>query len=120
MTGSVTPVTAAIARTAPPSVSGDKQVEQQVVVQATGETRPPERPAPAAADVTKAIERLSEFVQSSQRSLRFRVDDFSGRTVITVVNSATDEVIRQIPAEEILALARNLGQGTGAVLDASA
>ena len=120
MTGSVTPVSAAIARTAPPSVSEERQVELQTAAVASGESRPPERPAPAAVDIARAVERLSEFVESSQRSLRFRVDDLSGKTVITVVNSANGEVIRQIPAEEVLALARNLSQTGGAVLNASA
>ena len=40
--------------------------------------------------------------------LEFRVDDDSGRPVITVFTPETDEVIRQIPPEQALALAQQL------------
>ena len=115
MTDSVTPVAAAIARTATLPVAEEQQTARQASAE-VGNNTPPKRPAPAAVDIKRAVERLSEFVEGSRRSLRFRVDDLSGRTVITVVNSTTDEVIRQIPAEEVLALARNLRDSSGAVI----
>jgi len=46
------------------------------------------------------------FSQNIQRSLRFRVDDITGGTVISVIDRQTDETIRQIPSEEILVLSR--------------
>jgi flagellar protein FlaG len=51
-----------------------------------------------------------------ERSLSFRVDEASGRTVITVLDATTQEVVRQIPSEEVLALARAL-EVSGALLD---
>ena len=45
---------------------------------------------------------------ASQRNLSFRVDQGSGRTVITVVDATTKEVIRQIPSEDVLAMSRAL------------
>jgi uncharacterized FlaG/YvyC family protein len=36
--------------------------------------------------------------------LDIRVDDRSGDTVIQVQDSSTDELIRQIPSEEVLAI----------------
>jgi flagellar protein FlaG len=47
-------------------------------------------------------------MQNLQRELQFSVDDQTGRTVIKVLDSETDTVIRQIPPEEILDLARKL------------
>jgi uncharacterized FlaG/YvyC family protein len=38
--------------------------------------------------------------------LKFSVDDTTGRTVITVTHAETKEVLRQIPSEEILAVAK--------------
>ncbi len=65
-----------------------------------------ERPEVARLDIERAVERLEELARNSKRGLRFAVDEGSGRMVITVINAATDEVVRQIPAEEILAIAR--------------
>ena len=55
-----------------------------------------------------AIHDINEYVQQVQRTLQFSVDDDTGTTVVKVLDSATDEVIRQFPPEEALALARHL------------
>lgn len=62
------------------------------------------------------VEELNQNAQSVRRSLRFDVDDGTGITVITVRDRETDEVIRQIPSEELLELARyfaEAGEGQG-------
>ena len=59
-------------------------------------------------DVSQAIEELNDYVQSLQRDLRFSLDDELGRAVVRVIDSSTQEVIRQIPNETALQLARNL------------
>lgn len=51
---------------------------------------------------------LKDFAQNMHRDLNFHVDDVTGRVVIRVTDSATNEVIRQIPQAEVLALARRL------------
>ena len=61
----------------------------------------------------KAVKDLSEGAQNTQRSLQFSIDESSGRTVIKVVDKITQEVIRQIPEEEVLALAARLEKSTG-------
>lgn len=43
-----------------------------------------------------------------RRDLRFSVDEETGRTVVKVLDSRSGEVIRQIPPEEMLALAEDL------------
>jgi flagellar protein FlaG len=54
---------------------------------------------------------------STQRSLRFQVDEGSGRTIITVINENTNEIVRQIPPEELLAVTRTL-EALGSFIDA--
>jgi len=49
--------------------------------------------------VESAVSKISDFVQNFQRDLQFSVDQDSGRTVIKVVDSETEQVIRQIPSE---------------------
>ncbi|MBN2872547.1 MAG: flagellar protein FlaG [Halothiobacillaceae bacterium] len=63
---------------------------------------------------------LQELVQSRQRDLSFSVDDASGRTVVKVINARTDEVVRQIPSEEILSIARRIENGEGGMLELEA
>ena len=74
----------------------------------------PEVVAPVV-DVARAIEQLNELLSGSQRHLRFSVDETTGRTVITVINAATQEVVRQIPPHELLVLAQSLTELGGSI-----
>lgn len=64
----------------------------------------------------KAVQDLRRGVQNLQRSLEFSVDEASGRTVIKVVDKETKEVIRQIPEEDVLALAARLEDAQSGML----
>jgi flagellar protein FlaG len=61
-------------------------------------------------DVLDAVKNLNDFVQNTQRELNFSIDEQTGRTVVKVIDPATQEVIRQIPAEEVLAVARRVAE----------
>ena len=63
-------------------------------------------------DVDQAVRELNENSQTVQRELHFTIDKDSGHTVIKVVDSKTEEVIRQIPGEEVLRVARRLNEGS--------
>lgn len=65
-------------------------------------------PAPDSADVHQAVSRLNDYVQTLRRDLQFRVEEDSNRVVVTVMDSESGSVIRQIPSEELLAIARSL------------
>lgn len=74
---------------------------------------------PEEPDLSRMVEKLNDFLRQSARSLQFRYDEVSGRTVITVVDAASGDVIRQIPSDELLAMAERMraaGQ-TGALID---
>lgn len=60
--------------------------------------------------VEEAVSRINEFVQNQQRTIRFSIDETSGRDVVTVLDKRTEEIIRQIPREEILVVARKLAE----------
>jgi len=49
--------------------------------------------------------------------LRFQVDAETGKTIVSVVDPANGEVIRQMPSEEALATAKALGKLEGAFVD---
>jgi len=126
MVGDLGAVTATSARTSWASDSRIRLLSGSVVPDGkgsapSGEKLPaasaPPTPPPAVVDVAKAVERLNELMSSRNRSLRFEVDHASGRTVITVINEATKEVVRQIPPPELLQIARNL-DAMGSLIDA--
>ncbi len=63
---------------------------------------------PKGGELAKAVSELNDHVQNIQRDLQFGIDEVTGRTVIEIIDSDSKEVIRQIPPEEVLALARTL------------
>jgi len=58
--------------------------------------------------IDRVVHQLETQSQSLRRDLQFSVDGSTGRVIVTVTDSETNEVIRQIPSEELLALARHL------------
>jgi len=60
--------------------------------------------------VISAVDNLNNYVQAIRRELQFSVDENSGRTVIKVLDAETKELIRQIPAEEVISLSKTLGR----------
>lgn len=77
-------------------------------------------PALDAQAFESAVKDISEKVQNFQRSLQFHVDEDSGRTIITVIDKETEEVIRQIPPEEVLTLAEQFRRGGGLFVETEA
>jgi len=59
-------------------------------------------------EVQVAVTQMKDFAQMMNRQLQFDVDDDSGRTVVRVLDKDSGNVIRQIPSDEILALARQM------------
>ena len=74
-------------------------------------------PAASSVEVKQAVSRLNNYVQSLRRDLQFRVDEATDRVVVTVINSESGEVIRQIPSEEVMAVAHSLEQAQGLLVN---
>lgn len=65
--------------------------------------------APASREqLTAAIDATNAFVSSFNNSLEFTIDDDTGTTVVRIVDNETKELVRQIPSEEMLAIAKAL------------
>jgi len=73
---------------------------------------------PSKEALSETVERINEYVQSVQRDLQFSVDEDSGRVIVTVLDHHTQEVIRQIPPENVLALAENMESLRGVLFSA--
>lgn len=91
------------------------------IVPQSGNSAPVVEQVNLSESIEKSVENISEFVNASARGLRFRVDDASGRTVVTVLNPNSGEIIRQIPTEEFLQIASELRRyGEAHLLDREA
>ncbi len=73
-----------------------------------------------AQDLQGMVEDLNEMAQTVQRQLSFSVDEDSGKTVIKVIDTETEEVIRQIPPEDIMEMQKHLGEMNGLLFSTSA
>ena len=60
------------------------------------------------ADIEEAIETITEFMSLPIRSVNFKQDDGSDRTVIKVFDADTKELIKQFPSDEVLAIAQRI------------
>ncbi|MFY0642730.1 MAG: flagellar protein FlaG [Bermanella sp.] len=59
-------------------------------------------------EVKEAVSKLNEYVQKTQRDLDFRLDEDSGKTVISVYDRQSEQLVRQIPNEAALEMAKKL------------
>lgn len=100
---------ASAAAPAAPQLIAEAEAEAAEDSKPEGLTIEPEALQSAVQDIRKQASNL-------QRSLEFSVDEASGRTVITVIDKATDEIIRQIPPEEALTLAERIQGASGALM----
>jgi len=70
--------------------------------------------------IDDVVSELNNLVRELHRELQFSVDDKSGDTIIKVVDRETDEVVRQIPSEEVVRLRQRLQEAAGAIFQDSA
>ena len=73
-------------------------------------------PAPAREAVENAVGKLNENPQFTAQGLRFSIDEESGKTVVKIVDSETQEILRQIPSADALALAHSIDKMRGLLL----
>jgi flagellar protein FlaG len=88
-------------------VKSDAQVIAQVVTTEIKPSGVAQTSQPTREAVAKAAADLQQFVQSMGRNLNFSVDDTTGYHVVRVVNPTTGELVRQLPSEELLQIARD-------------
>ena len=62
------------------------------------------------AELREAVTKINDFVQNVNRDVRFSMDEGSGRTVIRVLDTDSGDLVRQIPNDEVLAIARRLNE----------
>ncbi|MCE0556208.1 flagellar protein FlaG [Motilimonas sp. E26] len=58
--------------------------------------------------VEEAVSLVQRFLDSSKRGVNFSIDDSTDKTVITVTDKQTKELVRQLPSEEMLRIAEKI------------
>ncbi len=73
--------------------------------------------APAPVDLSKAVEQIQGYLRDSGKNLSVSFDDSADRYVTKVVSADTGEVVRTIPSEEVLEVARAINEKLGGLIN---
>jgi flagellar protein FlaG len=76
--------------------------------------------APTAQDLQQALQAIDRYLAEHRTGLEFRVDESSGRVVVSIIDAADGTVLRQIPSEEVLRIAERLQRERQGLIDAQA
>ena len=66
-----------------------------------------------ALSVEDAVKHLSDFVSQANSEISFSIDQASGESVVKIMDTQTNEVIRQMPSEEAIQIAHALDKLQG-------
>lgn len=88
--------------------------------------RSPTPPAAATAqrdagvDITAVVARANEAMMAARNGIEFTYDRGSGKSIVRVIDRESGQLIRQIPSEDMLVLARALDRMQGVLVDGQA
>jgi flagellar protein FlaG len=111
---------------AKPVRSAEKTAETAPVVKTTAVQKPQNIQVPVKAEMTldvgqqekqvkEAISKLNEMAKASNQRLGFSMDPHINGPVITVHNTQTGELVRTIPSEEVLRVAKSIDSLKGVI-----
>ena len=84
-------------------------------VDADSRTSTPE-PTPTIEKLEQAAARVKEVLRGTTSRLEIEIDSDSHKAVIKILNGESGEIIRQIPAQELLDLAKHLDDPKGLLI----
>src|SRR4051812_35524972 len=96
--GATAPATP-VQREIPPALPATTQTQTDALA---------EKREPKPEELKAAVHDIQEFVNTVTTDLRFMVDKETGRLIVSVVDSKTDQILRQIPSEDIMKIAKNI------------
>jgi len=105
------------------AVRPSEEVQAPISADAVGATRSTEAKVekttePSAAELGDSLQQLNAGLKSF--GIEFELSEVDHRLVTRVVDRTTGELIRQIPSEEVLRMARAMEQTSGLLLQATA
>jgi len=74
------------------------------------------RPPVDDAQLKAAIKAANSALESAQSGIEYSVDSASGKTIVRIMDKQTNEIIRQLPSEEMLEIAKAIDRFEGMLL----
>jgi flagellar protein FlaG len=111
-----------------PQRAGDSatQATSAAEVRSTGSSQAPARGGneisaePDRETLLQAVEDVRKAIEPVAQNLLFSIDDDTGHTIVKVVDAQTDEVIRQMPSKEVLAISKAIDKLQGLLIQQKA
>lgn len=97
-----------LANQAKQAQSSGANVDEQNNAQASGQQADNKNVERNGAQLDEAVAKVESFLKVQNRDLAFTIDEETNRSVVTVKDSQSGDVIRQIPSEEVLKLAERI------------
>ncbi|MEH3023245.1 MAG: flagellar protein FlaG [Pseudomonas oryzihabitans] len=88
-----------------PTASSDSVSPEKSKAQPAGQEQ---TDRPEDGNVDDALSKLKSKFQEDHRNLDFSIDDSTGEVVVKVLDGESGKLIRQMPSEEVLKLAKQL------------
>jgi flagellar protein FlaG len=99
-----------------PRPEGATPVVQKAAVQAQTADAVQQAASTQGAQLQKALEDINKAIQMQEQGIEFSVDPESDRTIVKVVDKNTGSLLRQIPSEEALDIAKALDRAQGLLI----
>lgn len=93
-----------------------KQSEAKEIENSTQPADDQSKKSTSALSVEDAVKRISDFVAPTQSEISFSIDNVSGVQVVKIMDSQSNEVIRQFPSKEAIEIARALDKLQGLLI----
>jgi flagellar protein FlaG len=68
-------------------------------------------------DIENVIKEMNRFVQIFNTKISFEIDKDTRKTILKIVDAQTNEIIRQIPPEELLEISRRISELLGLIIN---
>ncbi|WP_052383838.1 flagellar protein FlaG [Litchfieldella xinjiangensis] len=76
--------------------------------------KPPAAQAITQSELSEPVARINEVMRNY--GVEFHINEFDQRTITRIIDRESGEIIRQIPGEEVLRIAENLGELQGRLI----
>ncbi len=100
--------------------SSSETVAEAATLNSKFTTAEDEASLPAMESVKAAVQEMNEVIKPKSASIEFTLDEETGRTVVKMIDTETNKVVRQMPSEEALAISKSLDRLQGLMVHVKA
>ena len=97
-----------------------KTASPVTTAQAVTATEQAQQPSASKEQINKAVQEINKTIQATSQNLEFSVDHDSSMVVVKLIDQQTKQVLRQIPTQEVLEIAKSLDKLQGLLIKQTA